>query len=274
LEEHAPGPIFNSVEMGNNFSTTARDTVPSGYNSGPGPNDTNFLFKRLMGDRDSANFSRKDINGVSYFDLLNKAWGPVKVTTDGGKTWVTKVAFTLDIIAKSIATFERTIISTQSEFDKYNNGDQIIFKYNPYAVHGMQLFTDTKGANCISCHSGYNFTDQKFHDNGIGINQGSDKGRFNISNDLNDVGKFKTPSLRNVALSAPYMHDGRFATLDQVLQNYNKGGIHRTDNTDQNIKPLNLSDADVSDIIEFLKTLTDNNFVTDKAAKFSNPWQN
>jgi len=70
------------------------------------------------------------------------------------------------------------------------------------------------------------------------------------------------------------MHDGRFATLDDVLKNYIKGGIHPTANTNQNIKPLNLSDTDISDIIEFLKTLNDNNFVSDKANNFSNPWTN
>ncbi len=254
LEEHAPGPIFNSVEMGNNFSTTPQDTVPSGYNSGPGPNDTNFLFKRL-------NNRPESIQHKTYADLFIAAWGDSKIS--------------MDRIAKSIATFERTFISTQSTFDAFNNGDQTAYKYNPEALRGLQLFTDVNGANCVSCHSGYNFTDQKFHDNGIGINQTGDKGRGDIvTNDPTLVGKFKTPSLRNVALTAPYMHDGRFATLDQVLASYNKGGVHPTSNTDPQIKPLNLSDQDIANIIEFLKTLTDNNFVADKAGKFTNPWDN
>lgn len=273
LEKHAPGPIFNSLEMGNNFTNDprAQDSVPSGYNSKPGSNDTLFLFKRLGGDPSLT--QRKDVNGNSYYDLINKAWGPVEVTTDGGNTWNTKVTFTLDIIAKSIAAYERTFISTQSDFDKFNNGDQSIYKYNPEALHGLKLFTDVNGANCVSCHSGYNFTDQQYHDNGIGINQQGDKGRFTVTKNQSDVGKFKTPSLRNVALTAPYMHDGHFTSLELVLKNYNSGGVHSA-NQDVKIKSLNLSDQDMADIIEFLKTLTDNNFVTDRGNKFGNPWGN
>ncbi|MEP7233985.1 MAG: cytochrome c peroxidase [Ignavibacteriota bacterium] len=258
LEEHAPGPIFNSVEMGNNFSTTSRDTVPNGYNSGPGPNDTNFLFKRL-------NNHEKDKAGKNYADLFKEAWGSYAVGPDG---------VSLDHIAKSIACFERTIISTQTDFDRYNNGDQTVLKNNPQALAGLKLFTDVNGANCISCHSGYNFTDQKFHDNGIGTNQVGDKGQFNVTNDPKDVRKFKTPSLRNIALTAPYMHDGRFSTLQDVLANYNKGGNDKSSTHDALIKPLNLSETDMANIIEFLKTLSDNNFVTDKASKYSNPWNN
>ncbi|MDP4219842.1 MAG: cytochrome c peroxidase [Bacteroidota bacterium] len=260
LEKHAPGPIFNSVEMGNNFSQSAFDSIPSGYNSKPGNNDTNFLFKRLNGEPKAL---RKDINGKTYDDLRKAAWGP------GADR------FTLDMIAKSIAAFERTFISTRSDFDKYNNGDKEVLKYNASAIHGFQLFTDTKGANCVSCHSGYNFTDQSYHDNGIGINQQGDEGRFAITKLKSDVGKFKTPSLRNVALSAPYMHDGRYKTLEMVIRdNYLKGGKHNTANKDANIKPLTLSDEDIADLVAFLNTLTDYSFTADKAGRYANPWGN
>lgn len=256
LEKHAPGPIFNSLEMGNNFSRTfSNDTVSSGYNSKPGNNDTNFLFKRLNGDPSI----RKDMNNKTYDQLRIAAWPNSQ-------------KLTMDIIAKSIAAFERTFISTQSDFDKYNNGDKQIFKYNPWAIQGFKLFTDPNGANCVSCHSGYNFTDQEFHNNGIGQSS-DDKGHSAISKIPADDYTFKTPSLRNVALSGPYMHNGSFASLDQVLRNYNQGGKPGT-NHDQRIKPLNLSEQDMSNIIEFLRTLTDNNFVGDKSGKFSNPWQN
>jgi cytochrome c peroxidase len=257
LEKHAPGPIFNSLEMGNNFTNDpkSQDSVPSGYNSKPGNNDTNLLFRRLNGDKGL----RKDVNGKSYRDLLLTAWNDS--------------TFSLDIIAKSIAAFERTFISTQSKFDQYNNGDQTVFKYNPEAIHGFQLFTDVNGANCVSCHSGYNFTDQQFHNNGIEINQQGDKGRFSVTNQISDVGKFKTPSLRNVGLSAPYMHDGRFPTLEAVLGNYNSGGVHSA-NQDPKIKPLNLSDQDVADIIAFLQSLTDDRFANVDNPAFINPWGN
>ena len=264
LEAHAQGPIFNSLEMGNNFSIDGRDstgntdTVGSGYNSKPGPHDTLFLFKRLNG-------RPGDLNGKSYPDMFIAAWGSADIS--------------MDRIAKSIAAFERTFISTQSTFDKYNNGDASVLKYNPEAIHGLQLFTDVNGANCISCHSGYNFTDQQFHDNGIGITstinrQTADKGRSAVTKKSSDDYAFKTPTLRNIALTGPYMHDGRYTSLDQVLANYRNGG-QGTPNQDPRItkiKSANLSDQDVADIISFLKTLTDNPFVTDKTGKLSNPW--
>ena len=186
------------------------------------------------------------------------------------EAWNTST-FSLDLIAKSIACFERTFISTQSKFDKYNNGDESVFKYNPEAMHGMQLFADVNGANCISCHSGYNFTDQQFHNNGLGAGQKNDSGRSVISNNAYDSYKFKTPSLRNVALSGPYMHDGRLRTLNDVMAFYRSGGNTNAANKDPKIRKLNLSDQDASDIIEFLKTLTDDKFTTNTA--FANPWE-
>jgi cytochrome c peroxidase len=249
LEEHAPGPIFNSLEMGNNFSKTAKDTVPSGYHSDPGNNDTLFLFKRLNGHD-------PDALGKTYPDLFIAAWG------DG--------TISMDRIAKSIAQFERTFISTQSTFDKYNNGDQSAYKYNVKAEHGFQLFIDKQKANCISCHSGYNFTDQQFHNNGIGVGKDQDEGRTSITKNDADKYKFKTPSLRNVALSGPYMHDGRFQTLEEVLEHYNAGGTNSTTTQDSHIKPLNLSAEDMADIIAFLGTLSDDRFTLNNA--FVNPW--
>ncbi len=261
LEAHAQGPIFNSLEMGNNFTNNpaALDSIATGYNSKPGGNDTLFLFKRL-------DTRPGDLQGVNYKQLKQQAWQ--------GAPW------SMDLIAKSIAAFERTFISTQSTFDKYNNGDASVLRYNPNAIRGLQLFTDVNGANCVSCHSGYNFTDQKFHDNGIGVNTKADltnvdKGRSTFTKNSADDYQFKTPSLRNVALTAPYMHNGRFATLADVLANYRNGGKGTTTYQDPRItkiKSLNLSDQDISDIIEFLKTLTDNSFVMDKPGKLSNPW--
>ncbi len=264
LEAHAQGPIFNSLEMGNNFTNNpaSLDSIATGYNSKPGGNDTLFLFKRL-------DVRPGDLQGVTYKTLKQQAWN--------GAPW------SMDLIAKSIAAYERTFISTQSTFDKYNNGDASVLRNNPNAIRGLQLFTDVNGANCVSCHSGYNFTDQLFHDNGIGgvgVNNHADeknvdKGRSSFTKNSADDYQFKTPTLRNVALSAPYMHNGRFATLEQVVKNYRDGGKNTTPYQDPRItkiKSLNLSDQDVSDIVEFLRTLTDNSFVMDKPGKFSNPW--
>jgi cytochrome c peroxidase len=252
LEAHAQGPIFNSLEMGNNFSNgrdAAADTVSSGYHSDPGGNDTLFLFKRLNNQTDMA--------GKTMPQLFTAAYGSGSITM-----WK---------IANAIACFERTFISTQSTFDRFNNGDESAYKYNPQALHGYELFTDTKKANCISCHSGYNFTDQQFHNNGIGAGVVHDSGRMNITKNSADLFKFKTPSLRNVAVSAPYMHDGRFATLEKVLGNYNVGGTDsHSANLDSKIQPLNLSKDDIADIIAFLTTLNDDKFTVNP--QFTNPW--
>lgn len=253
LEEHALAPIFNNIEMGNNFSSTGVDPISTGYyHSDPGQNDTNFLFKRL---------NQKPVapgSGKKYSDLFFAAWGSADIS--------------LDRIAKSIAAYERTFVSTSSKFDRYNNGDKEVFKYNPQAIHGLQLFTDVNGANCISCHSGYNFSDQQFHNNGlIASGQRIDSGRSGISRNRADAFKFRTPSLRNVAISGPYMHDGRLKNLDAVMAFYNSGGGTGA-NKDSKLKPLNLSDQDVADIIAFLNTLTDQKFTTNSL--FTDPWGN
>jgi len=290
LEKHAPGPMFNSLEMGNNFingidSTRVGDTVGNGYNSKPGNNDTLFLFGRLDGNPKmrsaivDQNSPRKDLQNNNYYTLLKKAWGPVTIqaTTNGGRatTTMSAVAFTMDIIAKSIAAFERTFISNSSPFDRYNSGD--LTAMNANAIRGYQLFIDPGKANCISCHSGYNFTDQQYHNNGSVIPMSTDIGRAGITKQDTDKYKFKTPTLRNVSLTKPYLHDGRIdgqnatAALFSLLSNYNTGGLH-SQNQDPRIKPLSLSDQDLSDIVEFLKELQDGNFTN--ATSLSNPWAN
>ena len=255
LEHQALCPIYNFQQLGNNFGTQIDSSSQwTTYNSQPGNFDSLFLYHR-MNQRPSG------LQGESYPDMFIKVWGTATIT--------------MDHIAKSLAAFERTIISTNSDFDKYNNGDATVLSKNPEAIHGYQIFIDAKGANCIGCHNGYNFTDGQFHDNGIGFNSKIiDHGRINVTKDQADLVKFKTPTLRNVALTAPYMHDGRFATLEQVIKNYNKGGTHTTPNQDPRIKSLNMSDQDVSDLAEFLKTLTDHTFVADTSGNFSNPWGN
>jgi len=272
LEKHAPGPMFNSLEMGNNFTngqdSSGADTVSNGYNSKPGNNDTLFLFARLDGNQNSRVVhqadpysKRTDVNGSNYYGLLMAAWGDP--------------TFSLDHIAKSIAAYERTFVSTSTPFDRYNAGDQTAM--NSYALHGFQLFIDQSGANCVSCHSGYNFTDQQFHNNGGAAPSTTDIGRASITKQDSDKYKFKTPTLRNVSLTKPYFHNGSVdassatQALNAVVSNYNKGGVHSA-NQDTRIKPLNLSDQDVSDIVEFLNELKDSGFGYDQRSM--SPWGN
>lgn len=160
---------------------------------------------------------------------------------------------TVDGIAKAIAAFERTIVFANSPFDRYMQGD--VNAMSESAKRGMNLFDDK--AECIICHNGPNFTDNKFHNLGVPAEGPvkEDKGRYNVTKDEADKGAFKTPTLRNIAETAPYMHDGFFSTLFEVVQFYNVGG-GRSENKSPHIHALRLTSEEVNDLIEFLKALT------------------
>lgn len=154
-------------------------------------------------------------------------------------------------IESALAAYERTLISGPAPFDRYIEGDAAAL--TPSALRGFELFQGK--AQCSSCHSGWAFTDGSFHD--IGTAVGSDVGRgriFPTSVQLQYA--FKTPTLRNVAIRAPYMHDGSISTLRDVIDLYDRGGIDRPSRS-VHIKPLGLSDTEKSDLISFLKSLTE-----------------
>jgi len=149
----------------------------------------------------------------------------------------------------ALATYERTIVSGEAAFDRWIKGDEAAV--SPAAKHGFDLFVGK--AHCASCHSGWAFTDASFHD--IGTAKGADIGRgrlFPTSVKLRYA--FKTPTLRDVARRAPYMHDGSVPTLDAVIDLYNRGGIDRPSRSEL-IMPLDLSSAEKADLIAFLQTL-------------------
>lgn len=160
--------------------------------------------------------------------------------------------FTIDHVAQAVATFERTVLSGNAPFDKYKAGDRTAM--SPSQVRGMDVFF--KKAACDSCHLGFNFTDASFTNIGIGMDKPNpDLGRFVVTKRPEDRGAFKTPTLRDVERTAPYMHDGRFATLEEVVDHYNKGAIPNPW-LDQRMKPLNLTDQEKSDLVAFLKALS------------------
>ncbi len=157
---------------------------------------------------------------------------------------ITKLTF-----GNAIASFERSLISRDSAFDKWQAGDESAVSDS--AKRGFDLFQ--RKANCSACHQGPNFTDQGFHN--IGIANNRDEGRFAIVPIKILHGAFKTPSLRDVALTAPYMHNGSYRTLEEVIDHYDRGGDDKS-NLDPNIKPLNLSGQEKQDLVEFMKSLT------------------
>jgi cytochrome c peroxidase len=159
---------------------------------------------------------------------------------------------TTDGIAKAIAAFERTIVSGPSPYDRFLQGDKNALTVE--AKHGMEIFNG-KG-RCAACHTGPVFSDQSFHNLGIGMNAAKpDVGREAVTKDPKDRGKFKTPGLRNVANTYPYMHDGQTPTLEAVVELHNKGGIPNSD-LDPLIKPLGLTDTEKKELVAFLKALT------------------
>jgi cytochrome c peroxidase len=157
-----------------------------------------------------------------------------------------------DGIAKAIAAFERTIVSGPSAYDLYLMGDMMAM--NPAAMRGMHLFNG-KG-HCTPCHSGPLFSDQSFHNLGVGMDrENPDLGRYNHTNDPADKGRFKTPGLRNVALTPPYLHDGSATTLGDVIDVYNQGGIPNP-YLDPLVFPLNLNEREKEDLVAFMEALT------------------
>ncbi|MCH2587556.1 MAG: c-type cytochrome [Planctomycetales bacterium] len=160
--------------------------------------------------------------------------------------------FTIDHVGKAIATFERTVLSGNSPYDQYVNGDKKAL--NASQARGFNVFF--KKAACDSCHLGFNFTDGSFENIGIGMDKPKpDLGRFVVTGKASDKGSFKTPTLREIEHTGPYMHDGRFKTLEQVVEHYDKGGI-KNPNLDSRLKPLKLTKQDKKDLVAFLKALS------------------
>jgi cytochrome c peroxidase len=235
LEAQAVGPIANPIEMGNTHEDCVKTlaTIP-GYK---------LQFDRVFGD------------GIS-----------------------------IDNVGKAIAAFERAIVTGPAAYDVYQplvrfeaayrddledlealreEDPEFVKEYEALvaaveaqpmsdsAKNGMALFFGK--ANCSTCHSGANFADEQYHNLGVGMTaEMPDLGRYEVTKEEKDRGAFKTPTLRNVALSGPYMHDGSQATLEEVMEWYNKGG-HPNPWLSDKMKPLNLTKQEIQDVVNFMK---------------------
>ena len=206
--------------------------------------------------------------------------------------------FTIENVTKAIACFERTIISARSPYDRYHY-DRDDSAVSDSAKRGEVLFF-SESLSCFRCHGGFNFSDAsdyegrrgreiQFHNTGLYNVAGATSypqpniGIYEYTKQSGDVGKFKTPTLRNIALTAPYMHDGSARTLDEVLDHYSSGGrtianaanagegFHNP-NKDPLIRGFKLSQTDRADLIAFLQSLTDQSVIHDE--KFADPRKN
>jgi len=182
-------------------------------------------------------------------------------------------AVTLDRIAQAIAAYERTRISANSPWDRWRDAEQDD-EAGQAAVSeqvklGHELFFGK--ALCATCHVGTSFTDSRFHNLGIGWDEATgtykDEGRYVVTKKEEDKGAFKTPGLRDVALRAPYMHDGSLATLEDVVEHYRKGGTPNP-HLDPKMQKLDLTDADVAALVAFMQALTGEGYLDEPPALF------
>lgn len=186
-------------------------------------------------------------------------------------------------VVRAIAAFQRTLISGTSPYDRYLGGESEAI--SEAAKRGMELFF-SETAECFHCHGGFNFSDSTdhagksqrealFHNtnlynlDGFGAYPPSDPGLFELTNRPGDMGRFKAPTLRNIAVTAPYMHDGSLATLEAVIEHYASGGQAVREGKggsplqSEFVRPFRLTDEQKSDLIAFLESLTDTQFLTD-----------
>ncbi len=237
LESQAKGPIANPIEMGNSHgNAVATIAANEGYR---------LEFEAIFG----------------------------------------KPGVTIDNMAKAIASFERSVVTGPSPFDYYEallpfsklakedfddmkKDDKPTYaryqrlsslaKEHPMsagAVRGRDLFFSMR-VNCAACHVGANLSDEKYHNLGVGMDKPQpDLGRYAQTKSEKDKGAFKTPTIRNVALTGPYMHDGSQHTLEEVVAWYDKGG-HHNPHLDEKIKPLKLTKQEQQDLVEFIKACT------------------
>jgi len=158
---------------------------------------------------------------------------------------------TVDMVADAIASFERTVVTTDSPFDRYARGEKNAL--SKLEKDGLEIFTG-KG-HCNSCHWGPYFSDGRFHNLGVREYDPAkpDMGRFDVTKNPADKGAFKTPTIRDVALRAPYMHSGSEKTLEEVVDLYDKGGRVKNPNLDPLIVPLGLSNYEKKALVSFMK---------------------
>ena len=193
--------------------------------------------------------------------------------------------FTIKNVTKALATFERTIISMRSPYDRYRwGGDSAAISDS--AKRGEILFASSERGGCFQCHGGWNFTTIRFKgsrdprgesdpsggffNTGVTLYRPPNRGLYEQTQRPEDVGKFRAPTLRNIALTAPYMHDGSLPTLEAVIDHYAAGGKLDHPNKSHILRPFRLTDEEKRDLIEFLKSLSDQELLHDP--RWSDPW--
>lgn len=235
--------------------------VAAGYKGRTGTRNSPTIFNVAYGTAQFWDGRAASLEQAASAELRNRAnVGPQTIEQLAGRLnairgyrkWFEKVfrgPATPDRIVKAIATFERTILSGGAPVDRYLRGDRTAM--SPQAVRGFNVFKG-KG-RCALCHSLPNFSDGVFHNLGVGMDKPDpDLGRYNATKEPADKGRFKTPTLRNIADTPPYMHDGSQKTLAEVVEFYDDGGA-KNPNLDLLMKPLHLTDREEADLTAFME---------------------
>ena len=227
------------------------------FDGTPTPRHSPTLVNRLFSDTQQWAGTRTSLEDQAARasdqspELLVKNLGPIR----GYQEQFQKVfgtGVTPEGVARAIAAYERTILSGNSPFDRFGAGDAAAL--SPGARRGLGLFRGKAG--CAPCHAGFNFTDESYHNLGVGMDRETpDLGRFTVTKVESQKGAFKTPTLRDVARRPPYMHDGSLATLADVVAFYNRGGLANPWRSAA-VAPLGLTAEEERDLVAFLEALT------------------
>ncbi|MBA3582204.1 MAG: tryptophan tryptophylquinone biosynthesis enzyme MauG [Gammaproteobacteria bacterium] len=205
------------------------------------------LEEQALGPLTSANEMRADLDTIVIWLKQNNGYKKAFAEAYPDE------AISAITLAKAIATYERTIISNNSAFDRWIKGDPQAM--TAQQIKGFKLFLDPNKGNCVVCHQPGNFVDDGFHNIGLESSTNGDLGRFAQKAVKSMRGSFKTPTLRDIELTAPYFHNGSAKTLLDVINHYAKGGIHH-DNLSPNMKALTLTQSEKQSLVEFMKALT------------------
>ncbi|MDH5400385.1 MAG: cytochrome-c peroxidase [Cyclobacteriaceae bacterium] len=266
-------------------SYTNNQQFPTGHNGMQETRNTLVLvnlgwMSRNLWDGRAAGLYDHGFMPVNNPIELHDTWTNVMERLNADEEYVTlfKTAFgaeTIDstLVVKALNQFERTMISGNAPFDKHQAGEPTGWSEADFsaALRGFDIFMEETKGDCFHCHGDITnplWTDNLFHNTGLDINP-PDPGLGRITNNPNDIGKFKTPTLRNLVFTGPYMHDGRFGTLEEVVEFYSTG-LQASPTIDPLMKRVseggvNLTTEEKADLVMFLKSLSDSSYTTNPA---------
>lgn len=274
---HLPGRAFAdkvAISRGVGGQQGTRNT-PSLTNIG-------YLHEQLFWDGRADDLEAQALHPIGTPHEMGGSWPVVIAELRADQDYVNRfreafgaVPIDSTLVGRALAQYQRTLVSRDSKYDRVKRGEAT---YTEAEALGDAIFFDLADAGgafaglpvgeCAHCHTAPHFTNQRFENNGLDevteLTAFRDAGRGAINGQVFDNGRFRVPGLRNVALTAPYMHDGRFATLEKVVEHYDSGG-HYAENRSANIRPLGLNDVERAALVAFLHTLTDTSFVNRRA---------